>query len=481
MVFIIVLVGNTALIIGLYSCHSVWTCYCVLRNFGDLPKLIIMLMMLVPILLWPVASAIGTVLTGLVFEIALPLIATFEPIREGVPNKLARYLKDGTWSSIKAACLIVREFENICFHSYFSVMDGMLEARGETLMDIRSGCLLAGIVGVLVDMPMLTLIVIYKVPVMLFKGWRQLIRDLIGRSGILSSLSLGCYAAAVAYQENSMKSGLLYVIACISIYDEFTNDFLDMGEGSCFRRPKYQKASLTRIPILPVKQISEPSDFAPLKCPSIKTPSMKMQELKAVVIWEGFFKACEDLGKELVRVGAIRECDLVAWQNSKNKIVNIGLPSYVFLQCFIHSIKSGSAGFVMHDNVELTSMNRPEGRIFYWLFEPMLILKEQIRVVDLDDTEEKYIYSWLSCGDAQRVTTWQNGGVPPADEVERAHLVGLSRRLHGFSLTLPHLPTFRRRMEEVVKALLQEARKKMQYDHVIEETSKASHVEGDIL
>lgn len=33
-----------------------------------------------------------------------------------------------------------------------------------------------------------------------------------------------------------MKSGLLYVITCISMFDEFTNDFLDMREGSCFPR-----------------------------------------------------------------------------------------------------------------------------------------------------------------------------------------------------------------------------------------------------
>lgn len=108
---------------------------------------------------------------------------------------------------------------------------------------------MAGIVGVLVDVPMLTLIVIYKVPVMLFKGWRQLIRDLIGRSGpflesvcvpfagllillwpvaveltaiagILSSFSLGCYAAAVAYQvviynselQNLAASSLLHFV-----------------------------------------------------------------------------------------------------------------------------------------------------------------------------------------------------------------------------------------------------------------------------
>lgn len=91
------------------------------------------------------------------------------------------------------------------------------------------------------------------------------------------------------------------------------------------------------------------------------------------------------------------------------------------------------------DNIELTSINRPEGRIFDWLFEPMLLLKEQIRVADLDDIEENYIYKVaLFCGDAQRVTTWQNGGVPPADEVKRAQLEGLSRRycFYAFSSCL---------------------------------------------
>jgi len=81
----------------------------------------------------------------------------------------------------------------------------------------------------LVDVLMIFLIVIYKIPVMLYKGWRQLIRDLIGRSGpfletvcvpfaglmillwpiavelaalagCLSGFGLGLYAAAVAYQ-----------------------------------------------------------------------------------------------------------------------------------------------------------------------------------------------------------------------------------------------------------------------------------------
>lgn len=45
------------------------------------------------------------------------------------------------------------------------------------------GCILVACLGLIIDVIMCFLIVIYKIPVMLYKGWRQLIQDLIGRSG----------------------------------------------------------------------------------------------------------------------------------------------------------------------------------------------------------------------------------------------------------------------------------------------------------
>lgn len=64
-------------------------------------------------------------------------------------------------------------------------------------------------------------------------------------------------------------------------------------------------------------------------------------------IWDNYFKACEHTGKELLRAGAVGMPDLETWRNSKNKIINIGIPAYSFLECFLHSIKSGSPGFLM--------------------------------------------------------------------------------------------------------------------------------------
>lgn len=81
------------------------------------------------------------------------------------------------------------------------------------------------------------------------------------------------------------------------------------------------------------------------------------------------------------------------------------------------------------DNTELTRVNRPEEMAFDWLFEPMSIMKEQIKAAHLQETEEAYLYKLtLYCGDAERVEAWENGGYPPDDPIRSALLLSISRR-----------------------------------------------------
>ncbi|KAM4118027.1 hypothetical protein ACB094_02G169800 [Castanea mollissima] len=445
-VFLVIAFGDIGVVIGLWPLHLVWSIYCIMRTkkFGPFMKCLLILIVPIPIALWTVVGVVGSAIMGIGYGYVWPVLETFRAISiEGVPlhMKLFRCFTDGTWSNVWGACTIVGDFADFSFHSYFSVMDGLLESKGEEPIELKvtqiPGCIVAAILGILVDVPLITLIVLYKTPILLFKGWHRLIQDLVGREGpfletvcvpfagiwillwpivvlmatllgTLSSLGFGCYAAVVAYQENSTKRGLLYVIASLSIFDEYTNDLLYLQEGSCF-------------------------------------PS--------------FFQACEDIGKELIRDGAIGLQDLDAWRHSKNKIVNIGIPAYVFLDCFLRSIKSGSIGFLMRVNIEITSVNRPEGRAFDWLYEPMCIIKDQIRSLNLQETEELYFYKHcLYGGGVVRIESWQNGGIPPHDEIKRAQLEGISRRLQGFCLTLSRLPTSRRRFLEVVKAIEHEGK-----------------------
>ncbi|GFS29962.1 hypothetical protein Acr_00g0009390 [Actinidia rufa] len=331
-------------------------------------------------------------------------------------------LREGLRSSLMGACTIVRDFKDFSFHSFFSVTDELMKAKGEEPIELKvlqiPGCFLAAFIGILVDVPVISVITLYKAPILLFKGWYRLLVYCLAL--VMDVMLLLLHTRKVLHGE-----GLLYVVASAALFDEYTNDLLYLREGSCFPRPRYREhvgssSSLPRVNSLHEQQHEGLHGEEPL----IGPPSVKTKTLQAVVIWDGFIKGCGDIGKELLRVGAIGIVDLDAWKDSRNKIVNIGIPAYAFLECFLYSIKSGSPGFLLRDNVEITRVNRPEGRIFDWLYEPM--------------------------------KSWQNGGVPPQDEIKRAQLEGIARRLQGFCLTLSRMPTSRRRFYEVVKAIEQE-------------------------
>lgn len=99
--------------------------------------------------------------------------------------------------------------------------------------------LIAGLLGIIVDMPVITVIAACKTPYMLFKGWHRLFHDCIGREGpfleticvpfaglaillwplavagallgsMVSSIFLGAYAGVVVYQVDLVFSNKLF-------------------------------------------------------------------------------------------------------------------------------------------------------------------------------------------------------------------------------------------------------------------------------
>lgn len=91
------------------------------------------------------------------------------------------------------------------------------------------GCIIVGLVGLVVDIPLYTVIAVIKSPYMLFKGWFRLLHDLISREGpfletacipiagltillwpivvvgsvliaIFSSIFIGLYGSVIVYQ-----------------------------------------------------------------------------------------------------------------------------------------------------------------------------------------------------------------------------------------------------------------------------------------
>lgn len=92
------------------------------------------------------------------------------------------------------------------------------------------------------------------------------------------------------------------------------------------------------------------------------------------------------------------------------------------MKCFLYSIYVG-------DNVtEITSRNGPKDTFFDWFFNPLLIIKEQIKAENLSEAEEDYFCKLvLLSGDSERLKNSIIGS-PPESELKRAELDALARR-----------------------------------------------------
>ncbi|XP_030544772.2 uncharacterized membrane protein At3g27390-like [Rhodamnia argentea] len=495
---LIITIGNSAIVLGLWPLHCFWTCYCILRSkqLGPVLKLVLILCMPIPMILWPVVGIAGSVVGGIAYGFLSPIFATFDAVGEGKTDEFFHCFYDGTWSTVKGSFTVVRDFMDVCFHSYLSYMDDIQhqEPAVGKYHEIRllylPGAVIIGVLGFMVDMLIISLIALYKSPYMFFKGWHRLFHDLIGREGpfleticvpfaglaiilwplavvgavlasMLSSIFIGAFAGVIVYQESSFWLGLCYVVASLAIYDEYSNDILDMREGSCFPRPNYRrkeagppKTSSTAT------SLSQPASF---KRPPAHAVSLKdtIIELKPLEFLDGLFDECQHYGESMVSEGLITPRDFEDAKASRGSgVISIGLPTYCLLQVLLCSVKANSMGILLRDNTEVTSTNRPKDAIFDWFFNPLLIIKDQIRAEHLNVAEEDYLCKLvLLSADPERFKT-SYVGPPPEPERKRAELEALARRLRGITKSISRYPTFRRRFDTLVKRLSEDLAKR---------------------
>ncbi|RDX81182.1 putative membrane protein, partial [Mucuna pruriens] len=420
--FVIIVIGNSAVIIGLWSAHVVWTYYCVARlyflsilqhvllliflftflktlafdnrtsRFGLVFKVVVLMCLPVPLLLWPIVGVVGSLLGGIGYGFFAPLLATFQAVGEGenVNHKFHHCFLDGCWSTIERSCTVVQDITDFCFHSYFSYMDELREnlTPHEKPLDIRLSllpcCLLVVMVGMPFDMALITCIAIWKSPYMLFKGWKRLLEDLIGRKGpfletecvpfaglaiilwplavvvavlaaTIFSLFLALYSGVVVHQEDSVKMGFAYIVSAVSLFDEYVNDLLYLREGSCFPRPIYRRNMSHDVER---KDLGGGDSYLKNRRDGLQNSKhalqqsrnwkWRIQQYRPVQVWDWLFKSCEVNGRILLRdglisVGEVEECIL----KGNCKKLSIKLPAWSLLQCLLTSAKSNLDGLLM--------------------------------------------------------------------------------------------------------------------------------------
>lgn len=138
-------------------------------------------------------------------------------------------------------------------------------------------------------------------------------------------------------------------------------------------------------------------------------------------------------GKELLDANVITTTDLRDWLKTKNineaDMIGVGLPCYAFFQNLVYSIKSGAEGLLLLDDLEITHLNRPQGKLLDWFFQPVMVLKEQIKVLSLGEGEIRFLEKAVLFGNnTQRMNSWDNGSLLPQDAVRAAQIEGISRR-----------------------------------------------------
>ncbi|KAE8646810.1 uncharacterized membrane protein At3g27390 [Cucumis sativus] len=501
----IIVICNSSVILGLFPAHFFWTFFCFARTkkLGIILKTVVLVFLPLPLILWPVVGIVGSLLGGIGYGFFVPLIATFEAVGAGVTDKLYHCLADGCLSTIKASCLIVMDFTDFCFNSYFSYMDelGELMHSDEKPMEVKLSrlpcCLLASLIGVPVDFIFITLVALWRSPYMLFKGWKRLLEDLVGREGpfleavcvpfaglaiilwplavvgavisaIISSLFLGLYAGVIVHQEDSFQLGIAYVLSVVSMFDEYVNDLLYLREGSCIPRPKYRRNTSSDLKREhrsdnknDARSMKNGENNHKLVSEQSRTLKWVIQHYKPVLVWDWLFMSCEVNGRLLLQDGLITTEDIEECILKGNcKKLSIKLPAWCILQCLLSSAKSNSPGLVISNNVELTRTNLPRDTMFEWFLGPLLLMKEQIKRLHLEENEEICLRILIMKCRNEKPEDWDNFGFPSNNTVRRAQLQAIFRRLQGIVNSVSRIPSFRRRFRSLIKVLYVEALQK---------------------
>ncbi|CAM8933948.1 unnamed protein product [Rhodiola kirilowii] len=503
---LILIIGNLGVILGLFPFHVGWTVFTVVKTSRFDAPLKVAILLALPALfgLWLGLSIVCSLLVGVGYGFFTPWVSTFEAFRlEDDSMKFKHCVVDGTLGTVKGSCTVVRDFADCCYHSYLLYLKEVREFTAsdevKTLRLIHvPACIIVGIVGLLVEIPLFTAIAVIKSPYMLFKGWFRLIHDLVSREGpfletacipiaglaillwplvvissilvtIFSSIFVGLYGSIVVYQERSFRRGIAFVIAMVAEFDEYTNDWLYLREGTILPKPGYRKKKVPSSAEVSVREgySSRGRTTSVLEAPAMLVPRLAqsvsireaVQDVHMVQVWEHIMRSLEQRGKELLDANVITPTDLCVWLKASNStdaaVISAGLPCYSLFHTLVTSIKCDASGLMMFDGLEINNHNRPQDRLVDWFFHPVMVLKEQIRVLKLDEGEVKFLEKNVLFGsDNMRKGAWNNGSLVPTDALRAAQIQGISRRMLGLIRSVTKLPTYRRRFRHVVKILV---------------------------
>jgi len=165
----------------------------------------------------------------------------------------------------------------------------------------------------------------------------------------------------------------------------------------------------------------------------------------------------------MVAEGVITPKDIEGTKAGKAStgVLNVGLPAYVILKALLRSAKANSDGLILSDGSEITSDNRPKSKIFEWFFDPLIVIKDQIKAENFTEEEEAYLEKQVLLISDQKRIKENLIRLPPLSERKQAEIEAFARRLQGITKSISRYPTAKRRFDALVKVLSEELARTM--------------------
>ena len=80
------------------------------------------------------------------------------------------------------------------------------------------------------------------------------------------------------------------------------------------------------------------------------------------------------------------------------------------------------------DNVEVTNFNWPKDKVFDWMLGPLVVIKEQMKRLDINEDEEMCLRKLIMTNKNEKPSDWDDSGFPSDDSIKRGQLQAIIRR-----------------------------------------------------
>ncbi|AQK83905.1 Steroid nuclear receptor ligand-binding [Zea mays] len=114
--------------------------------------------------------------------------------------------------------------------------------------------------------------------------------------------------------------------------------------------------------------------------------------------------------------------------NGKCKKLDTKLPCWCIFQCLLRSANSDSDGLVISDHVQVTTLNWPKDRVLDWLLGPLLLIKDQMKKLEVTEDEEMCLRKLIMTSKNEKPSDWDDSGFPSDDNIKRGQLQSIIRR-----------------------------------------------------